>query len=147
VRRWLAAEELHRVRKRRPQNLEPVAAAARRPWKVDHQRASAGARYAAGEEAVRRLRDRVGAKSLRNPRSNPFQNVTCRFGRHVTGSEPGASGREDDVGASGELADRRRDDSPLVRDDASLHLPAVGGEQLLEEVAAPILALAGRDAV
>ena len=50
-------------------------------------------------------------------------------------------------GVLGQLDDRLRDPVGLVRHEPPDHLEAVGDQQLLERVAAPVLRLAARDAV
>ena len=65
----LAGEQLQRVLERRPQHGEAVAAAAGRAGQVDDERLAADAGHPAREQGVRRLRDRVGADRLGDPRA------------------------------------------------------------------------------
>ena len=124
-----------------------VAAAAGRAGEVDDQRAAGDASDAAGQQAVRRLRDRVGAQRLRDSRRLAVERVARRLRRHVARREAGAAGREDDSRDGGELAERGGDLLSLVGDDAALDVVAVALQELGEQVAAPVLRLAARDAV
>src|SRR5262249_26310054 len=76
-----------------------------------------------------------------------LENRAGCLGRHVARSEPGTPGREDDVGRRGQLFDGGRDLVSLVRDDATVDLPAVGTQQVGKRVAASVLRLAARHAI
>src|SRR5436190_4096466 len=131
----------------RPQDGEAVPAAARRAGEVDDQRPVADARDSAREQAVRRLRDRICANRLRDPRRRPLKHLGGRLGRHVAGAETGAAGRQDQNGLFRELHDRVGDGLAVVGDDAPLDLVTLSAEQLRQDVAAAVLPLAGRDTV
>ena len=80
---------------------------------------------AAREQAVRRLRDRVGAERLGDPRRLALEHGARRLGRDVARGETGAAGRQHDCGAS-----RRARGSPprslaLVGNHAALDVVAV----------------------
>src|SRR5262249_55222603 len=62
------------------------------------------------------------------------------LGGDVARREAGAAGREHDCGLVCELLDRAGDLAAFVRNDAPDHLVALGFEQLLEQVAARVLA-------
>jgi hypothetical protein len=96
---------------------------------------------------VRRLRDRICANRLGDPRRRPFQHLDRRLRRHVAGAKTGAAGREDENGVLRELHDRVGDPLAVVGDGASLDLVAVFGEQLDQDVAAAVFAFAGGDTI
>ena len=96
---------------------------------------------------MRRLRDRVRAHRLGDSGRDAVEHVRRRLGRHVARAEPRAAGREHDLRRGRQLTNRLGDRGALVGNDAALHLVAFLGEQLREDVSAPVLALAGRDAV
>ena len=79
--RCLVGEQLQRVRERRAEHLEAVAAAARGARQVDDERRPATPRGRA-REAVRRLRDRVGADRLRD--AGASRSSTSRVASGVT---------------------------------------------------------------
>ena len=133
--------------KERPDEVVPVAAATRRSWEVDDERAADDARDAAGEDPVWRLTKRIRAERLRDPRHGPLDQHLCRLGRDVARRDPGATRRQDHVGRGCELGDRRRDPVGLVRDDAALDAVPVGLQTPGEQVAARVLDDAARDAV
>ena len=140
-------EQLERVRERRLQHREPVAAPAGRAGEIDDERRTDDARRTAREQPVRRLRDRVRPQRLRDPRRLAVEHVARRLGRDVARREPRAAGREDERAPSRELADRRGDLIALVGNDPPLDVVAVGAQQLLERVAASVLARPGDDPV
>ena len=75
------------MRERRAQDGEAVAAAARGAGEVDDERRPTDAGDAAGEQAVRRLRDRVGTQRLRDPGAGG-RAPRGRLGRHVARRRP-----------------------------------------------------------
>jgi hypothetical protein len=132
---------------RGPQDGVAVAAAAGRAREVDDERAPGDPGGPAREQPVRRLRDRVGAEGLGDAGRLTVEHVAGRLRRDVAWGEPGAARREDQPRGRRELAQRFGDLLPLVRDDAPLDLVPVARQQLRQQVAAPVLGLAARDAV
>jgi hypothetical protein len=97
---------------------------------------------------VRRAGDRVGSDRLGDPRRRPVEHRRRRLWCDVAGRDTGAAGREHEARAAVcQLLERPRDLLALVRHDAALDLVALAGEQLVEQVAAPVLARALVDAV
>jgi hypothetical protein len=142
-----AGDQLERVRERRLDQLEPVAAAADRAGKVDDQRLPANARDASAEQTVRRLLDGVCAECLGDPRHRAVENRLGRLGGEVPRRDPRPAGRQNEPRRLRELANRGGDLRTLVRDDAVLDVVVVGLEQLDEERAALVFPLAGGNAV
>jgi hypothetical protein len=132
---------------RGPEHLEAVAGAARRAGEVHDERLPDDARQAPGEQAVRRLRDRVGADRLRDSGRLAVEEAGRGLRRDVAGTEPRPARRQDDPSLDGQLSQRCGDRIALVRDDPALDLVPVCCQQLGEDPAARVLALAGRDAV
>ena len=100
-----------------------------------------------GQQAVRRLRDRVGADRLHDPRRLAVDDGERRLGSDVARGEPGAARREDDAHGGRELAQRGRDLVALVRYDAPLDVVPLAAQQLDEQIAAAVLARSVGDAV
>ena len=96
---------------------------------------------------MRRLRNRIGADRLGDAGCLPVEDAGRGLGGHVTGAETGAAGRQDDVGLVGQLLDRARDLVAVVGHDAAHHFEPLRLQELLEQVAAPVLARALGDAV
>ena len=96
---------------------------------------------------MRRLRDRVGADSLGHPGRRSLEEGRRRLGRDVARPEPGSACREDDARPLDDRVQGGCDLVAVVGDDAALDLVPLGGEELREELAARVLALARRDAV
>src|SRR5262245_55950016 len=96
---------------------------------------------------MRSLVDRVGADRLCDPRDHPLEDTRRRLGRHVARADTRAAGGQYEPRLVRQLLDRLRDRSPLVRNDAAHDLETFGDEQLLEQVAARVLASAHVDAV
>jgi hypothetical protein len=143
----LVGEQLQRVGERRAENREAVAAAAGRSGEIHDERRAGDAGDATGEEAVRRLRDRVGADCLRDAGRLPVEHLARGLGRDVARREPRAARRQDEPRARDELAQRGDDPVVLVRHHTPLDLVALAAEQLLEQVAARVVRRAARDAV
>ncbi len=143
----LAGEELESVPKRRPEHREAVPAATRGAGQVDDQRPLAHARDASREQSVRCPRDRVGANRLRDPGRDALERAHRRLGRDVPRPESGAAGGQDEPGLVGELGDRVGDRVLVVGNGAADDLETLGLEQLLEQIAAPVLAPARGDPV
>src|SRR5207245_2608472 len=112
-----------------------------------HERLATHAGDPPREQAVRRLRDRVGPDRLRKPGRTPVEHLNGRLGCHVTWREPGAARRDDERRLVRELGDRIGDGVPLVWHDPTLDLVAVLGQQAGQDLAALVLAHAGGDAV
>src|SRR3954447_14138916 len=142
-----AGEERKRVLERRTQHHVAVPAPARGTRQVDDEGGSAHPGGATGEQAVRRLRDRVGAQCLGDPRRDAVDDVECGFGCDVARPEPGAAGGQHERRPVGQLGYGLRNQVALVWNDAALDLVAVLRDQALELVSAAVLALARRDAV
>ena len=129
------------------EDLEAVPAAPGRAGQVDDKRRAEDAGNAAGEKPVWSLRDRVGAQGLRDAGDASLDDVAGRLGRHIARGDAGTAGRENNAAGGGELADRGRDVVPLVGHDATLDGEALAREELREQIAAPVLPRAVKDAV
>ena len=81
---------------------------------------------AAREQAVRRLRDRVGADRLRDPGGLALEHRACRLGCDVASGEPGPAGGEDERRLARKLHDRRRDLLSLVGYQAAIDFVTIG---------------------
>jgi hypothetical protein len=97
---------------------------------------------------MRSAGERVGPDCLGDARRFALHDCAGRLRRHVTRGESGTASREHHGRPGvGEPADRFRDDVGVVRDDAPLDREALAAKQLLEDVAARVLAHACADAV
>src|SRR4029450_1924620 len=105
-----------------------VPTSPRRARKVDDQATASNSRDAAGEEPVRRLRDRVGAQRLGDPGSVALDHLARRLGRDVAWPQAGATCGEDEPGLFGQLRERVGDRVRVVGNDAPLDLVAVALE-------------------
>ena len=85
VRRLGVREQPERMRKRRLQHRESIAAAARRPGQVDHERPAVDAGHSTREHCVRRPRDRVGPNRLCDSRRLAVDHRPGCLGRDVSG--------------------------------------------------------------
>src|SRR4051812_30450907 len=142
-----AGDQLDRVRQRRLDQREPVAAPTGRAGQVHDQRLSPNARRAAAEQTMWRLADCVRAQGLGNPGDNPVQNRLGRLGREVARRHSRPARREDDVGRERQLSKNRGDLKTNVRNEPVLDVVVLRLEQLDEECATLVLSLARRDAV
>ena len=96
---------------------------------------------------MRGARGRVDPERFRDARGCAVEDARGGLGRDVAGAEARPARGQNDLRARSELEQRGGDRVALVGDDPALDLVPVAGQQLGEEIAAPILALAGRDAV
>ncbi len=97
---------------------------------------------------MRRAGDRVGADRLGDAGRGALEDGCGGLRRDVPGAEAGAAGRQDEARAVvDEVGDGGGDHLALVGHCAAGDVVAVGGEQLFEDVAASVLALALGDAV
>src|SRR5947208_17097023 len=130
--RGLAAQKLERMRQRRLDQLEAVAAAARGAWESDDERLAPHARDAAAEQTVRSLGGGGGTKGLRNSGHTPVEDGLRRLRSEVARRDPGAAGRQNEPRLPSELAKGCGDLRTLVGHDAVLDLVLLGLEQLDE---------------
>jgi hypothetical protein len=128
---------------RRCEDHVAVATTARGSRQIDDERRADDACDAAREQAVRRLRDRVRAQRFRDTGGFALDDVARRLGRDVARRDPRASRRQDELRLGGERPERSRDLLALVRDRAPYDVEPVRLEQLLEQVAAPVVARSG----
>ena len=148
MRRRFASEQLERVLERGLQDRVAVAATSGGAGQVHDERAPANAGEPAREESVRRLRDRVGTDRLGDPRRGALEHGYRCLGRDVAETEAGSAGREDEVRpVVGEAGNGVGDRVALVGNHPPDDVVAVAGEELHEQVAAPVLPLALGDAV
>ena len=140
-------KQAERVLERRTKDGVAVAAAAGRAGQVDDERGACDSRKAAGQQAMRCLRNRVGAQRLGDARRLAVEHLACRLGGDVTWRQAGAAGGQDEARRRGKRAQRSRDLLAFVGNDPPLDLVTVSDEKLREEVAALVLRLPARDAV
>ena len=96
---------------------------------------------------MRRPGDRVGADRLGDAGRGAVEHRHRRFRGDVTRPEARSARRQDEPGSARQLGDRVGDRVALVRYHPPLDLVALAGQQLLEHVAAPVLARPLRDPV
>src|SRR6266568_9577943 len=142
-----AGDQVDRMRQRRLDQLEAVAAAARRSREIHDQGAPAHACETATEQPVRCLAESVCAESLGDPRNVPIDDRLGRLRREITRRDARAAGRQDHARIRGQCPQRRCDLRPLIGNDAMLDLVLLALEQLHEESTAFVVALPGRNAV
>jgi hypothetical protein len=147
VRRLLTGEQLQRMSERGLKDREAVPAAARRSGQVDDERPASNSGDPARQEAMRRLRDRVGADRLSDPGREPLQHRRRSLWSDVARAKPRAACRQDEPRLAGELLDRFGNCVTLVGDNSAHDVEALAAQQLVEQVAARVLAFAHVDAV
>src|SRR4051794_8938366 len=101
----LVGEQLQRMWQRGPEHRVPVSTGTRRACEIDDERPADRAGGAPGEQAMRRLPERVRAERLRNPWSLTIEDRPRRLRCHVARRESGTTGREHECGFARELAD------------------------------------------
>jgi hypothetical protein len=122
----LVGQQVQRVGQRRPDHGVPVAARAGRAGEVDDQRRADRARRAAHEQAVGRLRDRVGADRLGDARRLAVEHGPGRLRRDVARGQTGTAGRQDKRRVARELHDRGGDPVGLVGNQPPLDFVTIG---------------------
>lgn len=135
------------MRKSFVDEAESVTATARRARKVEHDRRSAHAGDPPRQQTVWSPAESVGANRLREPGYLTLDHGRCRLGRDIPRCHTGPARGDHELGLVGELLDRSGDLAPVVGHDAPRHLVAVALEQLLEQRAALVGALATGNAV
>jgi hypothetical protein len=96
---------------------------------------------------VGRLRERIRADRLGDPRCNTVEDARRGLGGDIPGAEPCSARGQDHVGCVREVLDRPRDRRAIVRNDAPDDGEALSLEKLGKEVAASILSRSLADPV
>ena len=143
----LAGEELERVGQRRPEHLEAVAGAARGAREVDDEGRPDDTGEPAGQQPVWRLGAGIGPERLCDPGCWAVEKLGGRFRSDVARPETRSPRRQHDARDGCQFADGGGDRFALVGDDPALDLVALLAQELREDRAASVLALAGGDTV
>ena len=106
---------------------KPSRHAAGRAGQVDDERRPADTGDPAREQAVRRLRDRVGADRLGDPRRRTIEHLHRRLRGDVARTEARSARGEHDLGVVRQGNDRVGDRVALVRHDPPLDLEPLDG--------------------
>jgi hypothetical protein len=147
MRGGLAGEQVKRMSQRRPEHLEAVAGAARRAREVDDEGRPDDTGEPAGQQPVWRLGAGIGPERLCDPGCWAVENLGGRLRSDVARPETRPPRRQHDARNRCQLADGGGDRCALVGDDPALDLVALLAQEIREDLAATVLALAGRDAV